>query len=126
MPGFFTTNDSGTQASTGMPRKSCTWMTSAGRTGLDGRLTVTLRTAPDRAAAGRQLAKERDAGLSGVATVADLGDEAYSAESGSRFLVLFRAGDLLAEVAYRAERPDASQEALKAARWVEKSLARSR
>ncbi|MFF5260822.1 serine/threonine-protein kinase [Actinomadura viridis] len=126
VPGFFTTNDSGTEASTGMPRKSCTWMTSPGRADRDAQLTVTLRTAPDRAAAGRRLAKERDAGLSGVAPVADLGDEAYSAESGARFLVLFRVGDLLAEVAYRAERPDASQEAVKVARRVGKSLARSR
>ncbi|MFC5744041.1 serine/threonine-protein kinase [Actinomadura rugatobispora] len=126
VPSFFTTNDAGTDPSTNLPRKSCTWMTNATADGQDDDLTLTLRTAPTAAGAQSHHAKERGDATAPVTDLRDLGDGGYSSTRGTHVIVGFRLDNLLVEVDYATSRPNAAQEALRAARWTETSLTRPR
>jgi serine/threonine protein kinase len=109
------------------PEKSCTWSTSpTGNDSIDETLRLTLRTTSDSNAAAQYFA-EQHGDNTGATAVQDLGDAAYayttpSGTGPANSVVAFRIDNLTAEVSYRTDRGDPSQQTLEAARWVYRSL----
>jgi hypothetical protein len=84
-------------------------------------LSVKVGIEADAKAAEAAFLAERDIAPDAV-DVPDLGEAAFARETGSDSKVVFRIGNLTAEVQYRTERSGSSEQVLKAARWVHKSL----
>ncbi|XVQ12486.1 serine/threonine-protein kinase [Spirillospora sp. CA-255316] len=126
VPSFSTTNDADVDKPSNMPRRYCSWLTNATAAGQDDSLTLTLRTAPSATGAQSHLAEDRHNATTPVTDIGDLGDGGYSHTRDTHAIVAFRLDNLLVEVDYDTRRPNASQAALRAARWTETSLTRPR
>lgn len=122
---FHNHGDESPDSSTGRPSKDCVWQTSALAEG-DERLRFTLRTAASTAAARRLLAEERAEATGRITPLPDLGEAAYAAPGpAGDSVVVFRAGNLVAEIQYRTGRDRQDELARQAARWARASLERS-
>ncbi|MFG2085138.1 MULTISPECIES: serine/threonine-protein kinase [unclassified Spirillospora] len=122
---FHNHGDQSPDSSTGRPSRDCVWQTSALAEG-DERLRLTLRTATSTAAARGLLAEERAKATGRVTPLPDLGEAAYAAPGPvGDSVVLFRVGNLVAEIQYGTGRDGQDELARQAARWARASLERS-
>ncbi|MFI0351416.1 hypothetical protein [Actinomadura sp. 9N407] len=116
VPSFSTSNDATRRS------KSCTWMTGPLAPGShDDRLAVTLRIVPEAKAADQAFIQDRNNAVDPT-DVPDLGDAAFAYDTDSDSKLVFRVDNLTAEINYQDDDSASPQKALKAARWVERSL----